>query len=89
MGEGPEETEDDGDGETETNGGTGGRGTPSPKDPGPSPTLHPAMPRTGGAPLVRSCPAGLAPGTLCSEAAEGRPRGKHGPRACPADVAAS
>ena len=88
MGEGPEETEDDGDGETETNGGTGGRGTP-PKDLGPSPTLHPAMPRTGGAPLVRSCPAGLAPGTLCSEAAEGRPRGTHGPRACPADVAAS
>ena len=56
MGEGPEETEDDGDGETETNGETGGRGTPSPKDPRPaltpSPTLHPATPRTGGAPPV-------------------------------------
>ena len=52
----------------------------------PSLTLHPATPRTGGAPLVcgpplaRSCPAGLAPSTLPSEAAEGRPQGKARPQ---------
>lgn len=32
------------------------------------------------APLVWSCPAGLAPSTLPSEAAEGRPRGKARPQ---------
>lgn len=35
------------------------------------------------APLVRSCPAGLAPSTLPSEPAEGCPRGKAWPQSLP------
>lgn len=60
----------------------------------PSLTLHPATPRTGGAPLVCGprwpgpvlqvwLPAPSPPRLL-----RGAPRGKHGPRACPADLAA-